>query len=65
MGRGTVSRKATNEMPYSLAFGFEAVIPLDVGLPSIWTEVYDASHNEEVLARDLDLTEERREIALT
>ena len=60
-----MSRKATNETPYSLAFDFEAVIPLDVGLSTIRTEVYDASHNEEVLAQDLDLTEERREIALT
>ena len=31
----TTSRKATNEMLYSLAFGFEAVIPLEVGLPTI------------------------------
>ncbi|GFZ14410.1 hypothetical protein Acr_24g0006000 [Actinidia rufa] len=51
-------------MPYSMAFGFEVVIPLEVGLSTIWTEAYDASHNEEVLARDLDLANERRENAL-
>ncbi|GFY95165.1 hypothetical protein Acr_10g0005500 [Actinidia rufa] len=60
----TTPRKATNETPYSLAFGFEAVIPLEVGLPTIRTEAYNTSHNNEVLARDLDLAEERRENAL-
>ena len=57
----TTPRKATNETPYSLAFGFEIVIPLEIGLPTIRTEVYDASHNEEVQARDLNLADERRE----
>ena len=42
-------------------FRFETVIPLEVGLPTIWTKAYDASHNEEVLARDLDIADERRE----
>ena len=60
----TTPRKATNETPYSLAFGFEAVIPLEVGLPTIRTEAYNTSNNNEVLARDLDLAEERRENAL-
>ncbi|GFY85297.1 hypothetical protein Acr_04g0000350 [Actinidia rufa] len=35
-----------------------------VGLPTIRTEAYNTSHNNEVLARDLDLAEERRENAL-
>ncbi|XP_057488501.1 uncharacterized protein LOC130774471 [Actinidia eriantha] len=60
----TTPRKATNETPYSLAFGFKAVIPLEVGLPTIRTEAYNTSHNNDVLARDLDLAEERRENAL-
>ncbi|GFY90940.1 hypothetical protein Acr_07g0011360 [Actinidia rufa] len=60
----TTPRKATNETPYSLAFGFEAVITLEVGLPIIRTGAYDATHNNEVLARDLDLAEERMDNAL-
>ncbi|GFS46047.1 ovate family protein 13 [Actinidia rufa] len=51
----TTSQKAINEMPYPLAFSFEAIIPLEIGLPTILTEVYDTSYNEAVLARDLDL----------
>ncbi|GFS36589.1 hypothetical protein Acr_00g0046830 [Actinidia rufa] len=35
-----------------------------VGLPIIRIKAYDAVHNEEVLARDLDLADERRENAL-
>ncbi|GFS29078.1 hypothetical protein Acr_00g0005240 [Actinidia rufa] len=43
---------------------FEAIIPLEVGLPTIRTEAYNTSHNNEVLARDLDLAKERMENAL-
>ncbi|GFY90918.1 hypothetical protein Acr_07g0011140 [Actinidia rufa] len=57
-------RKAMNERPYFLAFGFKAIISLKVDLPTIRTEAYGANHNEEVLTRGLNLTEERRENAL-
>ena len=57
-------RKVTNEMPYTLAFGFKTVIHLKVGLPTIRTETYDVSHNEEVLTWELNLVYERRENAL-
>ncbi|GFZ07043.1 hypothetical protein Acr_18g0012130 [Actinidia rufa] len=60
----TTPQKATNETPYSLAFGFEAVISLKVSLPIIQIEAYCISHNEEVLACDLDLVDERRENVL-
>ncbi|GFY95487.1 hypothetical protein Acr_10g0008720 [Actinidia rufa] len=46
------------------AEGCSVVISLEVGLPIIRTEAYDAAHNNEVLARDLDLVEERRDNAL-
>ena len=60
----TTPQKAMNKMPYSLAFGFEVIIPLEVNLSIIRIEAYDASHNEEVLTQDLDLADERRENAL-
>ena len=41
-------------------FGFKTIIPLEFDLPTIQTN----SYNEEVLAWDLDLTNERRENAL-
>ena len=51
----TTSQKATNKTPYVLAFEFEVVIPLEVNLSTIRTEAHDVSHNEKVLAQDLDL----------
>ena len=60
----TTPRKATNEMPYSLTFIFKVKTSLEVDLPTIRTEAYEASYSEEVLARDLDLANERRENAL-
>ena len=60
----TTLRKATNETPYALAFGFEAIILLKVGLPTIRTKTYDGIHNVQVLAQDLDVADERRENAL-
>ena len=48
----------------SLAFMFKVVIPLEVGLHTIRTEAYDSSHKKEILSRDLNLVDERRENAL-
>ena len=60
----TTPWKTANKMPYSLALGFNAIIPLKVSLLTIQTETYDANDNEEVIARDLDLADERIENAL-
>ena len=60
----TTSQKAMKKKPYVLAFKFEAVIPFEVSLFKIHTEAYDVSHNEEVLAWDFDLVNERRKNAL-
>jgi hypothetical protein len=49
---------------FSLTYGVEAVIPLEIGLPTIRTEYYDPVTNETSLATDLDLAEERRDSAL-
>ena len=42
----------------------EAVIPLEVGLPTIRSENFDPDLNGVAIALDLDLAEERREKAL-
>lgn len=46
-----------------MAFGMEAVIPTELGLPGLRTELYDATTNDQVLSWDLDLAKERRERA--
>ena len=42
----TTPQKITNETPYSLAFRFKEIIPLEVGLPTIRTKAYDVGHNK-------------------
>uniref|UniRef100_A0A2N9F3W1 Uncharacterized protein n=1 Tax=Fagus sylvatica TaxID=28930 RepID=A0A2N9F3W1_FAGSY len=60
----TTVRKSTNETPFALAFGVEAVIPLEIGMPTIRTTEFAVQTNEDNLRRDLDLVEERRELAV-
>ena len=60
----TTVRKSTNETPFALAFGVEAVIPLEIGMPTTQTIEFDVKTNEDNLRRDLDLLEERRDLAV-
>ena len=43
------------ESPFSLAYGTEAMIPLEIGLPSTIVEQYQESGNSECRRADLDL----------
>ena len=56
-------RRSTGETPFTLAYGVEAVIPLEVGLPTTRTTEFDVEENESSLRKDLNLMEERRDIA--
>jgi hypothetical protein len=60
----TTPKSSTGETPFSLTYGVEAVIPLEIGLPTIRMEYYDLVTNETSLVMDLDLAEERRDSAL-
>jgi transposase InsO family protein len=60
----TTLRSSTGETPFSLTCGVEAVIPLEIGLPTTRMEYYDPTSNETSLAMELDLAEKRRESAL-
>ena len=44
-----------------MAYGTETVIPLEIGIPEIRTQGVENGTNDVLLARDLDLFEERRE----
>ena len=59
----TTRRRSTGETPFALAYGVEAVIPLEVGLPTTRTTEFDAEENEDNLRKDLNLLEERRDMA--
>jgi hypothetical protein len=48
---------------YGLAFGSEAVIPVEIGSMSMQVRYYDPVKNDEGLKLSLDLIEEKRENA--
>ena len=60
----TTRKSATQETPFALAFGTEAVAPVKVGLKSPRVELASVEHNNEALCLNLDLLDEKREQVL-
>ena len=60
----TTRKSVTQETPFALAFGIEAVAPVEVGLKSPRVEFANTEHNEEILYLNLDLLEEKCEQVL-
>ncbi|GJV50971.1 reverse transcriptase domain-containing protein [Tanacetum coccineum] len=59
LGEGIKAR----ETPFSLMYGTEALIPVEIGMPTLRTAEVDMIKNDEALEINLDLLEERREQA--
>ena len=57
-------RRSIGEMPFSIAYGAEAVIPLETGFLTLRMSSFTLSSNDGLLEKSLDLTEERRENAM-
>ena len=60
----TTLRRSTGETPFSLTYGAEAVIPLETGFSTTRTNSFNPKDNNEQLARNLDLIEEKRADAM-
>ena len=60
----TTRKSATRETPFALAFGIEAIAPIEVGLESPRVKFTNAERNEETLHSNLDLLVKKREQAL-
>ena len=60
----TTCKTATQETPFALAFGIEAVAPVEIGLKSPRIELTSVDQNEEALRLNLDLLDEKREQVL-
>ena len=60
----TTQKSATGETPFALAFGTEAVAPVEVGIKSPRIELASEEHNDEALRLNLDLLDEKREQVL-
>ena len=58
----TTTRKPIGISPFALTYGMEAVIPSEIGLPTIRTATPE-SENAESIARELDVSDELREAA--
>ena len=47
-----------------MTYGVEAVIPLEIGFPTLRISSFTPSNNDGLLEKSLDLIEERRENAM-
>jgi hypothetical protein len=59
----TTAKTPTGETPFSLAYGTEAVIPVEIGSSSHRVQHYDPTQNGEGISACLDLLQERRDNA--
>ena len=57
----TTPRKSTGKTPFSMTYGAEVVIPLENDFPMMRTSTFTSDGNDELLKKNLDLIEERRE----
>ena len=60
----TTPHKSTRESPFSMTYGAKAVIPLEMGFPTLKTSSVCPSSNNELLGKSLDLIEERKKKAM-
>ncbi|GJU87454.1 reverse transcriptase domain-containing protein [Tanacetum coccineum] len=59
----TMIKSSNGETPFSLTYGTEAVIPVEIGMSTMRTAEVDMIKNDEALEVNLDLLEEKREQA--
>ncbi|GJR60562.1 reverse transcriptase domain-containing protein [Tanacetum coccineum] len=59
----TMIKSSNGETSFSLTYGTEAVIPAEIGMPTLRTAEVDLTKNDEALEINLDLIEEEREQA--
>ncbi|GJY23452.1 reverse transcriptase domain-containing protein [Tanacetum coccineum] len=59
----TMIKSSNGDTPFSLTYGTEAVIPVEIGMPTLRTAEVNLEENKEALEINLDLLEERREQA--
>ncbi|XP_050222440.1 uncharacterized protein LOC126672528 [Mercurialis annua] len=59
----TTPREGTGETPFSLTYGCEAMVPVELGMPTLRVQFFNKATNEEEQRLSLDLLQERREKA--
>nr|GFA33619.1 reverse transcriptase domain-containing protein [Tanacetum cinerariifolium] len=63
VGTSHNNKVSTGDTPFSLVYGTEAVIPAEIGMPTIHTVEVNVATNDDERLIDLDLLEERRKRA--
>ena len=58
----TTARRSTGISPFAITYGIEAIIPTEIGMPTIRTRMPD-QENAELVIKDLDTVDELRESA--
>lgn len=56
----TTARNATGETPFSLAYGVEAVVPIETEIPTFQVDAFDEADNDKAMRLELDLIDEKR-----
>ena len=57
----TTPHRLMAETPFSMTYEAEALIPLEIGFPTLRTSSFSPDSNNHLLEMRLDLVEERRE----
>ncbi|GKD23279.1 reverse transcriptase domain-containing protein [Tanacetum coccineum] len=57
----TMIKTSNGDTPFSLTYGTEAMIPVEIGVPSLRCAEINQAENDEGLLLNLDILEERRE----
>ena len=57
----TTPRWSTGETPFIMTYGAKTMIPLEANFPTLRTNSFTRSGNDELLGESLDLIEEERE----
>ena len=60
----TMPRRSTEETPFSMTYGAEAVIPLETNFPTLKTSTFCPNANNGLLEKSLNLIEKRKERAM-
>ena len=60
----TTPCKSIGETPFSMTYGVEAIIPLEIRFPTLRSNSFIPSKNDKLLGKNLDLIEEWRESAM-
>ena len=57
------SKTSTGETPFSLAYGIEAMIPVEVDIPYLQCETYNSKEYHTLMYNEVDLLEEKCDLA--